>query len=139
MLKQELQRLPTDPASLRRFGYWIGGAAALAGGLLIARYAAIGAALLVAGAALIAFGRFAPRRLRAVYLAWMSAGILLGRVMSALLLTLFFYLILTPYGLALRAMGMDFLSRKKDAGAESYWIKRSAPRPRPPEDYERQY
>ena len=37
------------------------------------------------------------------------------------MLTLFFFLVLTPLGLALRLAGKDLLALKKDARATTYW------------------
>ncbi len=55
-----------------------------------------------------------------VYRIWMSMALFLGRVNTFLLLSLFYYLIITPYALLLRLCGAQMLDlRFKDR--DSYW------------------
>jgi hypothetical protein len=42
------------------------------------------------------------------------------------LLTLLFYLVLTPVALLLRAVGVDLMGRRFDTRAASYWRQRGA-------------
>jgi multisubunit Na+/H+ antiporter MnhG subunit len=72
------------------------------------------------------------------YIAWMTMAFALGFVMSHVILTLFFFLIVTPISLFARLVGKDFLNRKLDPTATTYWIPRAA-KPNAPESYERQY
>ena len=53
---------------------------------------------------------------------------MLGFVVSHVILTLFFFLVITPVGLVARLLGKDFLSLKLDRETQTYWIPR---RPRP--------
>ena len=75
-----------------------------------------------AGGLLVAFGVIWPRALKYVYLAWMALAFTLGFVMSNVILTLFFFLLVTPIGLLARLFQKDFLARKWDKRAASYWI-----------------
>ena len=68
----------------------------------------------------------------------MTLAFVLGFIMAHVILTLFFFLIVTPIGLAARLFGKDFLNRKRDTHATTYWIPREARRKRPA-DYEQQY
>ena len=52
---------------------------------------------------------------------WMTLGIILGFIMTRVLLSLVYYLVLTPIGLIARLFGNDFLHRKLDPDTESYW------------------
>lgn len=59
--------------------------------------------------------------------AWMTLAGVLGYVNSRILLTVIFYLILTPLGLVRRLFGSDLLERR--SGREpSYWRRRTATR-----------
>jgi len=51
---------------------------------------------------------------RYVYLAFMGIAFVTGNIMSRVLIALFFYMVITPIGLALRISGKDPLSLKKD-------------------------
>lgn len=62
--------------------------------------------------------------LRPVYIIWMSIAVILGFFMTRLILTLFFSLIITPVGLAIKLLGKDLLKEKVDSEADTYWLKR---------------
>ena len=54
------------------------------------------------------------------YYAWMGVSFVLGNIMSRVIFGLFYYLMITPFGLAMRVMGRDKLRlRKQDA--DTYW------------------
>jgi hypothetical protein len=86
----------------------------------------------------VAAGALRPAVLRWVYLAWMGAGLILGTIVSTLILILFFYLVLTPYGWLLRACGKDFLGKRRGPPTDSYWTARAGPQ-RDATRYERQF
>ncbi len=91
---------------------------------------------LVGAGAFLFTGTIAYRVLRPVYRIWMKFAFLLGWVNAQVLLGIFFYLVLTPVGIVLRATGRDLLDRKIDLKAVSYWRKREGPAAGP-EQYER--
>jgi hypothetical protein len=68
----------------------------------------------------------------------MSVAFVLGFVMAHVILTLFFFLVITPIGLLARLSGKDFLSLKLNHEAKSYWIAREQ-KAKSPSDYERQF
>jgi len=51
----------------------------------------------------------------------------MGRVMTALMLTLAYYLVMTPSGLMKRIFGGVPIPGTPDKGASSYWVPRSEP------------
>ena len=66
----------------------------------------------------------APGALRLLYLAWMHAALPIGWTVSMAVMVACFYLVLTPIGLVLRALGRDPLERRFDRNAASYWVRR---------------
>ena len=54
----------------------------------------------------------------------MKIGVLLGTLVSPIVLGILFFLVVTPTGLIMRALGKDLLSKKFDGNRNSYWIKR---------------
>ena len=90
------------------------------------------------GVVLVFFGAVWPRALKWVYLVWMSAAFVLGFAMAHVILTLLFFVIITPVGLVARLAGKDFLRLKLNRVAKSYWLPREQ-RVKPPADYEKQY
>lgn len=79
------------------------------------------------GALLVFTGLFVPPAARAFHTAWMKFAALLGHVNSRVLLTLMYYLVMTPYGIVTRLLGRDPL-RRRGAKAESYWVERKSTR-----------
>jgi hypothetical protein len=61
--------------------------------------------------------------------AWMTLGELLGRVVSPLVLGVIFFGVFTPVGALMRRFGRDAMSRRLDAAARSYWVRRDPPGP----------
>ena len=80
------------------------------------------------GAALVAAGLFVPAAARAFHRAWMRFAVALGHINSRVLLTLVYYLVVTPYGVVSRLVRRDPLRRRGGSRAESYWVERRTTR-----------
>src|SRR5436853_6101927 len=137
-IRQQINDLKTDSPSLRKFGLLVGGVALLIGLVLLLRHKTNYPYLFWPGTVLITFGAVWPRALKYPYIAWMTMAFALGFVMSQVILTLFFFLLVTPIGLVARLFGKDFLNRKRDPQATTYWIPREA-KAKTPASYEQQY
>lgn len=137
-IREDIRQLQTDAATLRKFGLMVGGVFLVLGGLFLWRQKAIGPWLFWPGVPLVVLGAVLPRSLKYVYVAWMSLAFVLGFIVAHVILTLFFYLVVTPIGLAARLAGKDFLGLKRDRNAPSYWLPR-ADKPKSAADYERQF
>lgn len=137
-IRADLQKLKTGAHDLRKFALTVGGVFVLLGVLLLLRNRWSYPFLLGAGAVLIAFGIIWPQALKQVYIAWMALALALGFVMSTVILALFFFLFVTPIGLLARLFQKDFLARKLDKPATTYWIQ-CARETKTAESYERQF
>ena len=135
----DIRELKTGPRELRKFGLLVGGVFAALGVMFWLRHKPAFPYLLTPGLGLMVLGVVWPRALKYVYLGWMEVAFLLGFVMSNILLTLLFFLVMTPIGLVARLFGKDFLSLKLDRAAPTYWIRRQRKGPTPPTEYERQF
>ncbi len=80
------------------------------------------------GAALSLVSFFVLPLARLLSLALAYATFPIGFVVSHIIVTLVFFLVVTPVGLALRLFGHDALHLQFDRSAKSYWT----PRPEPP-------
>ncbi len=139
MILQDLKELKTGPRELRKFGLLVGGVLTALGLFMWARSKGHYPYFLVPGLALLALGLLAPRVLKPVYLAWMALALALGFVVSHVILTLFFFLVIAPIGLVARGLGRDFLRLRIDRQASTYWLPREPRPPKSPAEYERQY
>ena len=76
--------------------------------------------------------------LRPFHKLWMMLALLMGFVMSRVILTLLYYLVLTPIGLFAKIVGKKFMPLGFDKNASSYWEKREN-MVKQQIDYERQF
>ena len=78
------------------------------------------AAAIVAAAVLIT-ACIRPAWFRGFYRGGMTVSFHIGQTIGKVLLTLFFFVMVTPTGLLLRLFGKDLLSMKQDPDAETFW------------------
>ena len=116
--------------SERNFGLTIGGTLALLGALLWYRGDARWPWLLAAFLAFAIAALVAPRLLRTLNRFWFRFGLLLARVVQPIVLGLMFYVILTPFAMLFRRFSKVPLGVGSQTGDASYWIRRSAERPK---------
>jgi hypothetical protein len=55
---------------------------------------------------------------------WMKLGLLLGRIVNPIILSLMFFLVFTPIALVMRLVGRDLLGLRGKPDTVSYWIPR---------------
>jgi len=106
----------------REFGLLVGVVLAALGGWWVYRSKfPVLAPYFVGGGALLALlGAAAPRALAWPYRLWMGLAEQLARVVTFLVLSIVYFLVVTPIGLFKRATGWDPLERRA-APAASYW------------------
>ena len=65
-----------------------------------------------------------PYQLRPVFVSWLKIAHFLGRVVTTVILTLAYYLVITPAALIKRIFGGAPLPVKPDKNVSSYWVTR---------------
>ena len=68
-----------------------------------------------------------PSPLRPIYITWLKIAHFIGRMVTALILTLLYYLVITPSALIKRMLGGSPLPVKPNKQKISYWVDRSEP------------
>jgi len=125
-------------AELRKFGLTVGAAFAVLGGISWWRGHELPPRVLwTLGVLLFVPGLLFPAVLGPVQRAWMAFALVLGHVNTRIILTVLYYLVMTPVGFVMRLF-RDPLDRALGDGRTSNWIKRE----REPVDaarYERQF
>lgn len=124
---------------LRMFSVALACLSSLAGLFSFQREASVLLTGTLCGVALVCFllAWLAPQVMRPVYLLWMILFYPLRWLISCLLIAVVFYLVITPVGILLRLCGYDFVGKRFDSRATSYW--QPKPQVRKPEDYFRQF
>lgn len=120
-----LLEIPRDPPPrhLALFGALLAPFVALAGWLCLRHFGPTAAYVVwIAGGALWLVFVAVPRARRPIWIGWMTAVFPIGWVVSHVVVVVFFYLVLTPIALLLRAFGHDALRRRRRAARDSYWV-----------------
>jgi hypothetical protein len=108
-------RLPSE----RSFGLSVGMASVALGALLTWRgHNRVGALVAIAGIVLVFGGLLAPAALRVPNRVWWRFATVLGWINSRILLTVFFFLVLTPTGWLMRLFGRSPL---RSVRADTNW------------------
>jgi hypothetical protein len=68
-----------------------------------------------------------PSPLKPIYVVWLRIANFLGKIITTLVLSLAYYLVITPSGLLKRLFGGRPLPIKPDRDTSSYWIPRTEP------------
>lgn len=66
-----------------------------------------------------------PGPLKRVYKIWQKIAHLIGRTITIIMLTLAYYLVITPSAFLKKLFGGPPISSKPDKNASSYWVSRS--------------
>ena len=109
-------------SSNRSFGLTFAAAFAVLGAISLWRGLERGAWELGLALGFLTVAGFAPGMLGPLNRAWAWIGRALNGVVSPLLIIVLFYGVVTPVGLAMRAVGKDPLRLRRDPQSSSYWI-----------------
>lgn len=129
-----MEKLDLSKSNLRKFAFTMAVCLLMIGSVIFLKHKGINKALFVATLFFLSAGIFIPGCLRVIYIPWMRLAEILGYVVSRLILSLIFLLILTPIGIILKIAGKDLLDRKF-GNSSTYW-KKVDPKST---DYERQF
>jgi small-conductance mechanosensitive channel len=138
MILDEIKEIKESKRDLRKFGLTIGIAFLLLAVLLFFTEKSSFIYFGSLGTLLIIIGLVIPQTLKPINKVWMSLSIVLGWIMTRVILTILFYLAITPIGYLAKLFRKDFLDMKIDDSKESYWQKR-VKKEFDPLDYERQF
>ena len=122
---EEIKNIKTGNKELKSFGYTIGVILIIVASFLFYYDNHLYQTIASIAALLIVFGLVLPLLLKPVYLIWMIFAVIIGWIMTRLILSILFYIILTPIALITRLLGEDFLYMKK-SDSNSYWNERDS-------------
>lgn len=131
-----LINLTPSQKDLRWFGFIVGG---IFGAIALypilkgqpAQFASSGVSV-----ALLAAAAIFPRVLEKPYSIWMKVGYILGAINSHIILSVLFFVLITPMGFVLRLVGHDPLHRRIRQNVDSYKLKKT---PRAKNHFERMF
>ena len=125
-ISKEIKTLDTSSKEIRKFGLVIAIALGVIGSFVYVKFGNFDVVgwLWGIGLLFLILGFILPSVLRPVYRIWMLLAYLIGGIVSRVILTVLFYVVLTPTGLVLRLFGKDVLDQRFEKDRESYWIKK---------------
>ena len=134
----EVRGVSGDRKTLRSFGLLMAIALGVIGSIVLWRGGEAWIWLWILAALFLVAALALPHALAPVHKFWMGLAIPLGWLMTRLILTLVYFVAITPIGLVGRLFGKSFLEQKIDRSLASYWEPRED-RSRGKENYRRQF
>ena len=134
---EEIKNIPNSNRDIRNFGITMGIILFIISGLLMFYDKESYHLIAIIASTFIGVGFILPILLKPIYFLWMIFAAILGWVMTRVILSLVFYLIITPIGFVTRILGEDFLALKKPR-SDSYWNYRDSSKELN-QDYEKQF
>lgn len=122
MIIEEIKNIKSGKSNLRQFGITMGIVLILFGGLFLWRDKDYYIYLFIIATVFMILGLAVPFVLKPIHKAWMTISIILGWIMTRVILSILFYLVVTPTSWLARLFGKQFLDLKIDKNARSYWI-----------------
>lgn len=124
MLKEELKHIDSSDEAVKKTGLIVGVVLILVSLLLwyFGKYSFM--YFSIAGGLFVILAFIAIPVLRPFHKLWMMLALAMGFVMSRVILTFLYYLVLTPIGLIAKLVGKKFIPLGFDKSANTYWEKR---------------
>ena len=122
---EEIKNIKSEKSDLKKFGITIGILLMIIAGILFWKEKESFQIFLTIGAVLCVFSVVIPVILKPIYWIWMIFATILGWIMTRVILSILFYVIITPIGLISRLFGKQFLELKWNEKNSTYWNYRS--------------
>lgn len=135
LIIEDIQKIKSTPKQLREFGivmavFFLGLAALL---YFKQKHYLVPAGI---GSAFLVFGLAAPALLLPLQKVWMAIAVIIGFFMSRVILSVLFFLVLSPISIVSRLTGKKFLEAEY-INPGSYWVEH--PKVTDKKSYENQY
>ncbi|MBL7157169.1 MAG: ECF transporter S component [Candidatus Omnitrophica bacterium] len=135
---EEIKDIKSTRKELREFGLTIGVILVILGAVTLWRGKPTYPYFLGVGALFITLGLMLPGVLKPLQKVWMSFAVIMGFFVSRIILTILFYVVVTPTGVIVRILGKDILDQRIDKNRKTYWQERDA-KTKDKVNYENQY
>jgi len=122
MLMDEIQSIDGTKKELRQFGLTVGIALGVLSLIFWWRGKEFYPYVAVLGISLLTGGIFLPTLLKPFYKAWMAFAVVMSWFMTRVILSILFYVVITPISAMARVSGKKFLDLKMDKTRETYWM-----------------
>ena len=124
MFNEEIRSIKSGISDLRKFGMTVGIVLSLLGVLFLRQGRDYYFYFFIISAMFISAGIALPILLKPIQKIWMTLAIIMGFFATRIILSILFYLVVTPLGILTRLLGKDFLNTRFNKNVCSYWIAR---------------
>jgi len=121
MILEEIQNIKSDKKELKKFGITIGGVLLLISAFLFIYEKPSASYFMGGGFAFQIIAQIFPKIFLPIQKAWMALAVVLGFIMTRVILSILFYLVITPINFISRLFRKDFLNLKIEKEKKSYW------------------
>ena len=135
---EEIKNIKTGKKDIRSFGITFGIIFLIIAGFLYYQEKDSFQLFIYLAGSFSSLGIILPIILKPFYMIWMIFAVILGWFMTKVILSLLFFLVVTPIGLVLKIMGKDLLELKKQEVQGSYWNMRESKKEQN-QNYEKQF
>lgn len=118
----EIKNIKSTKKELRSFGITIGAVLAIFGAVFWWQQKSSFIYFFEGSLILLLLGFLFPIVLKPLQKVWMTIAVIIGYVMTRVILSVLFYLIITPLGLVSKLCGNKFLDLEINKTQNSYWI-----------------
>ena len=118
-----MEKIKTDTKALRDFGFIMALAFMFITVVFYLKHRVYLKPTIIVSFLFLGAGIFRPQILKHFYIIWMKLADILSWIMTRVILTIVFFIVLTPLGIIVKLTGRDLLDLKIDKNANSYWIK----------------
>jgi hypothetical protein len=120
----DIKNIQSTKKDLRSFGLLVGGLLLFIGAVLFLKSKPSAQYFIFISLVLILPALFFPALLKPLQKIWMALAIVMGWISTRIILSLLFFIVLTPIGFIMRLRGKDLLDEKIEKEKTSYWIYR---------------
>ncbi|MBD3289769.1 hypothetical protein GF337_13260 [candidate division KSB1 bacterium] len=124
MLWQEITNIDSSVKELKKFGITVGIVLGVIGSTLLIMGKINYLCFLIPAALLLISAFIIPKLLLPFQKIWMTIAVILGWIMTRIILSVLFYLIVTPISIIAKLFGKQFLDVKWVRSQQSYWNRR---------------
>ena len=117
----DIGNIKSNKSDIRKFGITAGIILMIIAGVLFWKEIDLFNIFLASGIILFLIAIALPSVFKPIYWIWMSFAIILGWFMTRVIISLLFFLIISPIGLFLRLFGKQFIELQWDKTKDSYW------------------
>lgn len=121
MIIEEIKNINSNKKELKKFGKSVGLVVLIIGIVLLIYSKPTFPTFLGIGSFLITAAYIIPIILLPFQKIWMTFAVIMGFIMTRVILSILFYIIITPISFISKLFGKDFLNLKIEKDKKSYW------------------